>query len=170
MIFRLCKCIQFLQSAFFFSSRAGKIISLDIRRFLGGSIFLDIRKYFFWENMRKSYFPKYKKFLSLRLEGSFSQNIILFFRVGDFFRKKKIWKSYLKEKFWGLRLESIRDFLILRLESSIFRNIRKTFFEKISEIFLGGNILRLEQKSAPGSPIYVTTCKSYLDEFFVFCF
>ena len=68
-----------------------------------------------------------------------------FFRAG--FSEKSI-RIFFREKFWGLRMESIRNFLILRLESSVSRNIRN---------FFGGwffYFFELGLKSAPGNPIY----------------
>ena len=82
---------------------------------------------------RKFRFPKYENFLILVAESYISQNK----------RKTFFWENtrtflrvgFFREKFWGLRQESIRSFLILGLESSVSQNIRKSFLRKYKRVF-----------------------------------
>ena len=79
-------------------------------------------------------FLKYKKSsVSSKLEKLFLRKHKKIFRVGFFLRKKI--RSFFEEKFWGLREKSIRNFLILGLDSSPSRNIRKTFWRKYKKFF-----------------------------------
>ena len=76
-------------------------------------------------NIRKFHFPKYKKSFFLRKYKKFFQS--------EFFLGQNI-RNFLGKNFWGLRLESMINFLILRLASSIF-SIYKTFLQSGFFIF-----------------------------------
>ena len=81
---------------FFLFFELGKFHFEKYKNLFSISVSRNIRKAFFWENIRKFRFLKYKKIF-------YWENIRNFFRA-DFFRKK--YKKVLGEKFWRLRLES----------------------------------------------------------------
>ena len=122
--------------SFYFSSLQSYFLKYERNKRLKNSISGNVRK-FYYARVLNIPFPKYKK------------SSVFFLNIRDFSKAEFFRKKYKKG------LESIRNFIILGLESFISRIIRKTFWE--NKNFFYGKILRLVPKSVLGSYI----CKTF---------
>ena len=97
---------------------------LKYKKFLEGFICRNIRKVFFWENIRKLSFPQYKK---------------IFFQI-PFFRKK--YKKFFREKFWGLKPKNALGSSTLYYSNTAWNVSKYRLFSDLFFLVFGLNMER----------------------------